>query len=176
MKQDADRNLAGKERIELLAKLRVGVGYLGERDQYDWWPTAFLSTTGRRYLEFNFPRTVLSAGINSVSYAAKDLHDRRIGRSGVFHLFRLPHAIEQDLHLLLASDFKETLDVMVQGRDRAIAVLGDLAEGERVSAEGPRSISAIDQLTHRLTLRKLAACYLWAFESGKQTFPYFTSK
>jgi hypothetical protein len=176
VKQNSDRNLFGKERIEILAKLRVGVGYLGENDQYEWWPTAFLSTTGRRYLEFNFPRTVLSAGINSVLHAAKDLHDRRIGRSGLFHLFRLPHAIEQDLHFLLASDFKETLAVMIQGRDRAIAVLADLAEGERISAEGPRSISAIDQLTHRLTLRKLAACYLWAFESGKQAFPYFTSE
>lgn len=163
-------------RLESLATLRVLVGYLGEGDQCDWWHTQFLSPTGRRYLEFNFPRTVLSAGINSVSHAAKELHDRRIGRNGVFHLFRLPHAIEQDLHLLLAGDYKHELDEVIQGRDRAMKALAELAEGEKVESEGPSRISAIGQMTHRPSLRKLAACYFWAFESGKQTFPYFTGE
>ena len=163
-------------RLGSLATLRILVGYLGESDQCDWWRTSFLSPTGRRYLEFNFPRTVLSAGINSVSHAAKELHDRRIGRNGVFHLFRLPHAIEQDLHLLLAGDFKDELDKMIQGRDCAKKALAALAEGEKVESEGPTRISAIGQMTHRPSLRKLAACYLWAFEDGKQTFPYFTGE
>jgi len=163
-------------RLGILAKLRILVGYLGETDQCDWWRTSFLSPTGMRYLEFNFPRTVLSAGINSVSHAAKELHDRRIGRNGVFHLFRLPHAIEQDLHLLLAGDFKDELNEMIQGRDRAMKALAELAEGEKLQSKGPTRISAIGQMTHRFSLRKLAACYLWAFESGKQTFPYFTGE
>jgi hypothetical protein len=163
-------------RLGNLAKLRILVGYLGESDQFDWWRTSFLSPTGRRYLEFNFPRTVLSAGINSVSQAAKELHDRRIGRNGVFHLFRLPHAIEQDLHLLLASDFKDELDDMIQGGERAMKVLGELAEGEKMQTEGPTRVSGIGQITHRPSLRKLAACYFSAFETGKQAFPYFTGE
>jgi hypothetical protein len=163
-------------RLQALAKLRLLVAYLGESDQYDWWRTSFLSPTGRRYLEFNFPRTVLSAGINSVSHAAKELHDRRIGRNGVFHLFRLPHGIEQDLHFLLAGDFKDELDELINGRDHALKALGELAEGEKLQSEGPTRISAIGQMTHRPSLRRLAACYLWAFESGKQTFPYFTGE
>ena len=163
-------------RIRTLAKLRILVGYLGESEQCDWWRTSFLSPTGRRYLEFNFPRTVLSAGINSVAYAAKELHDRRIGRNGVFHLFRLPHAIEQDLHLLFAGDARDELDELVHGRDRAIDALGKLAEGEKLQAEGPTRISDISQMTHRPSLRKTAACYLWAFENTKQTFPYFTGE
>ena len=175
MAHDSNGNSRTK-RIEILAQLRVLVGYLGEKDQYDWWSTAFLSPTGQRYLEFNFPRTVLSAGINSVSHAAKDLHDRRIGRSGVFHLFRLPHAFEQDLHLLLASGFKEQLGGMIRNRDSAMTALAQLAEGEKVSTEGPMRISGIDQMPHRPSLRKLAACYLWAFESRKQAFPYFTGE
>ena len=161
-------------RIRTLAKLRILVGYLGESEQCDWWRTSFLSPTGRRYLEFNFPRTVLSAGINSVSHAAKELHDRRIGRNGVFHLFRLPHAIEQDLHLLLAGDFKDELNELIHGRDRAMKALAEVAEEEKSQSEGPTRISAISQMTHRPSLRKLAACYIGAFEGGKQAFPYFT--
>jgi len=163
-------------RLRSLATLRILVGYLGESDQCDWWRTSFLSATGRRYLEFNFPRTVLSAGINSVSHAAKELHDRRIGRNGVFHLFRLPHAFEQDLHLLLAGDFKDELNEIIQGRDHAMKALAELAEGEKMQSEGPARIAAIGQMTHRPSLRKLAGCYLWAFENGKQTFPYFTAE
>lgn len=163
-------------RLQTLAKLRLLVGYLGESDQCDWWRTSFLSATGRRYLEFNFPRTVLSAGINSVSHAAKELHDRRIGRNGVFHLFRLPHSIEQDLHVLLAGDFKDELEEVIRERDSAVKALAEIAAGEKLQSEGPTRISATGQMAHRPSLRKLAACYLWAFESGKQTFPYFSGE
>jgi hypothetical protein len=167
---------ARPNRKQALAILRLSVAFLGECEQFGWWPTSFLSPTGRRYLQFNFPRTHLSAGINSVSQAAKDLHDRRIGRVGVFHLFRLPHSIEQDLHLLLTTDFKDELGHVIEERDRAMKALAELAEGEKIHSEGPTRISGVDQIVHRPSVRKLAACYLWAFESGKQTFPYFTSE
>jgi hypothetical protein len=160
--------------LRALAMLRILVGYLGERDQCDWWRTSFLSPTGLRYLEFNFPRTVISAGINSVAHAAKELHDRRIGRNGVFHLFRLPHALEQDLHVLLAGDFKTEASMLIRGRGHALNELARLAQGDKVQSEGPTRIAAIGQLTHRSSLRKLAACYIGAFDCGKQTFPYFT--
>jgi hypothetical protein len=163
-------------RIRTLAKLRVSVAYLGESDQFGWWRTSFLSPTGQRYLEFNFPRTVLSAGVNSASQAAKELHDRRIGRNRVFHLFRLPHDIEQDLHLLLASEFKTELDGLIQRRELAMKALAELAEGERMEVEGPISISGTDQMTYKLSLRRTAACYFAAFEGGKQAFPYFTEE
>jgi hypothetical protein len=148
--------------------------YLGESDQFGWWRTSFLSPTGRRYLEFNFPRTVLSAGLNSAAEPAKELHDRRIGRNGVFHVFRLPHDIEQDIHLLLATEFKMELDTLIQGRELAMKALAELAEGERVEGEGPVFISGIAQLMYRPSLRKVASCYSSAFGTGKQVFPYFT--
>ena len=167
---------SGRNRTEVMARLRVAVGFLGEKDQYAWWPTSFLSRTGRRYLEFNFPRTVLSAGVSSVSHAAKELHDQRIGRGGVFHLFRLPHAFEQDLHLLLASEFRKELESLIAGRDTALAVLSELADGEDLDVEGAMRISDVSRVTHALSLRKLAGCYLSAFKNGKQTFPYFTAE
>ena len=161
-------------RIETLAKLRILTAFLGESDQFGWWPTSFLSPTGRRYLEFNFPRTVTSAGVYSISQAAKELHDQRIGRRGVFHLFRLPHAIEQDIHALLATEAERQFASLIQSQDQAIKELEEMAEGQDMSAEGPVRISGIAQLTHKNSLRKVAACYCQAFKGDQQTYPYFT--
>ena len=77
---------------------------------------------------------------------------------------------------MLATDFKRKLDEMIQGRDQALTLLAGLAGGEKVSAEGPTRISGIGQMTHRPSMRRLAACYFVAFESGKQAFPYFTGE
>lgn len=160
--------------LQTLVTVRLLCAYLGEAEQFGWWRTSFLSPTGRRYLEFNFPRTVLSAGLNSAAQAAKELHDRRIGRTGIFHLFRLPHDVEHDIHRLLASELKANLNALIKDRDFAMKSLGELAESERVEVEGPLYISSVVQLIHRPSLRKLAACYFSAFKNGKQAFPYFT--
>ena len=163
-------------RVSAIVRLRVLVGYLGEKDQFAWWPTTFLSTTGRRFLEFNFPRTVLSAGVGSVSEVAKELHDERIGRSGVFHLFRLPHALEQDVHAFLAGESRNELMHLIEDRKSALGALQELAEGEGKCAQGPVRVSSLGQLTHRPSIRKAAACYRHAFEQGYLSFPYFTAE
>jgi hypothetical protein len=54
--------------------------------------------------------------------------------------------------------------------------LAELAEGERMDIEGPISISGTDQITYRHSVRRTAACYFAAFESGRQAFPYFTEE
>ena len=63
-------------------KIRALVGYLGEKSQLNWWDTNFLSETGLQFLSINFPRSSFSAGVNSVSTAARRLHDERIGKGG----------------------------------------------------------------------------------------------
>lgn len=160
--------------LERLVALRVLVAYLGEADQFDWWPTAFLTVTGQRFLELNFPRTLLSAGVASVCQAAKNLHDQRIGHAGAFHLFRLPHGLEQDVHRFLATDGGRDLVGLISGREHAVAGLNALAEEEGACSEGPVRVAALSQCTHRPSLRKVAACYRDAFEHGHRTFPYFT--
>jgi len=160
--------------LERLATLRVLVAYLGEKDQFDWWPTAFLTVTGQRFLELNFPRTLLSAGVTCVCQAAKDLHDQRIGHAGAFHLFRLPHGLEQDVHRFLATDDGRDLVGLISGREQAVAGLNALAEEEGACSEGPVRVAALGQCTHRPSLRRVAACYRDAFERGHRTFPYFT--
>ena len=56
--------------IEDLITLRAIVCFLGEKPQFGWWDTNFLSQTGLQFLVINFPRTALAAGCNSVIEAA----------------------------------------------------------------------------------------------------------
>lgn len=160
-------------RLQTLAMLRVAVAYLGEKDQFGWWPTALLSPTGRRFLELNFPRTLVSAGVTSVTQLAKGLHDQRIGQAGAFHLFRLPYGLEQDLHGLLAADAGQRFVELISGRDQALQRLDAVAEGESGCGAGALRVSGLSQLTHRPTLRKVAASYRDAFVGGYQSYPYF---
>ncbi len=76
--------------MQQYAKLRALVAYLGESASPKWWDTAYLNDVGKKYLIINFPRTSLAAGVNGAGLAAKRLHDERIGRTRVYHLFRFP--------------------------------------------------------------------------------------
>jgi hypothetical protein len=82
------------ESIESLFRLRLVVAYLGEKEQCAWWSTRFLGGKGKRFLEFNYPRSAFAAGFTAASEAARTFHDKRIGKGRVSHLFRLPHGIE----------------------------------------------------------------------------------
>jgi len=160
--------------IETLAMLRVAVAYLGEKDQFGWWPTTFLSVTGQRFLELNFPRTLLSAGVTAVTQLAKGLHDESIGQAGAFHLFRLSHGLEQEVHRLLVADSASRFVELISGREPALKFLDAVAEGEGGGGQGAVRAAGLGQLTHRPTLRKVAASYRDAFVTGYQTFPYLT--
>jgi hypothetical protein len=76
-----------------LLRLRIAVAYLGEKEQFAWWSTRFLGSTGRRFLEFIYPRSAFAAAVTSASEAAKTFHDFRIGKGRIYHLFRLPHLL-----------------------------------------------------------------------------------
>jgi len=165
------------DRLEVLVRLRVLVSYLGEKDQFNWWPTSFLSPTGLRYLGLNFPRTFLAAGVASVSQVAKEFHDQRIGRGSTFHLFRLPHTLERDVHVFLAGTSDNKLMPLIENRNEALVALEELTEGEVINAQGSVRVSGLSQLlTHRSTIKKTAACYRHAFDREYLSFPYFTTE
>jgi hypothetical protein len=174
--QAAANGSSHRSRVDTLTRLRLLVSYLGEKDQFDWWPTSFLSPTGRRFLEYNFPRTVLAAGAHSTTAAAKQLHDERIGRAGVYHLFRLPHALEQDIHRYLAAADGLAWAGLVESREVALESLKDMAGKESMSAQGPVRISGLSQMTHRPSTRKVASCYAQAFQTATRVYPYFTAE
>ena len=77
--------------------MRCLVGYLGERAQFAWWPTAFYEPSSRLFLEPVFAKTSRLAQYHGVIEAARRLHDEHLS-VGSYHLFRLPEEVEQDLH------------------------------------------------------------------------------
>ncbi len=53
--------------LEYLAKLRVVIGYLGERDQFAWWQSAFFSAGSQAFLAPIFARTQFLAQCSGVT-------------------------------------------------------------------------------------------------------------
>ncbi len=90
--------------LNLYGHLRLLVGYLGEKDQDNWWSTSFFSPSSRNFLAPIFARTTRLAQDNSVRDTARRLHDEQVGIGSVFHLFRLPADVEQDLQYLVVGD------------------------------------------------------------------------
>lgn len=160
--------------IDKLLQLRILVGYLGEKDQFNWWDTAFLNKTGLKFLEINFPRSAFSAGVNSVAEAAKQLHDRRIGRGRVFHLFRLPAITEEKVHMELLNADPGPFLASIETKDNALRLLSRIAVSTLDAPEGPVQVGTLNKLLSDFAIEEMARHYYDAFESGKQTFPYFT--
>ena len=95
--------------VENLAVLRAVVAYLGERDQFAWWQSAFFGAGSALFLSPIFARTQILAQCAGAGMAAARVHDEHIGVGGVYHLFRLPEEIERSLHgaLQLGATCKE---------------------------------------------------------------------
>ena len=153
--------------------LRILVGYLGEKSQCNWWDTNFLSPIGLQYLNITFPRSSLVAGVTSVSEGARRFHDDRIGKGGVFHLFRLPLAVEESLHSqLLELDCAEFVSA-IQDQDQALAQLQKFADSTLDAPEGPVQIGTERQILKKGSITELAKHYFDGFANDKRVLPYF---
>jgi hypothetical protein len=162
-----------------IAQLRTSVAYLGERAQHHWWPSAFFDPTGPAFLQPVFSRTAFLAQYHGAQQAAGLVHDEYIGvGSAVFHLFRLPESLEQELHQIAGDpEQAERLKINLISPDRALQTLLDLA-GESADAKpetGPVRIGSTDQLTQRTLWQKIARCYYAAFIQGARSYPYIAA-
>ncbi|HOC24336.1 MAG TPA: BrxE family protein [bacterium] len=157
-----------------LSVLRLLVGYLGEKPQFAWWDTNFLSPIGQQFMTINFPRTALSAGIQAVSDAARRLHDERIGKGGVYHLFRLPTALEEDIHQIILQGHPHLAVARIQNRESALDELKNQSSDITIPGSGPVLLGKISELENGPTLGRLAALYHQAFAAGTSSFPYFS--
>ncbi len=161
---------------ESIIQARYLVGSLGEDAATPWWGTSVTSPVGRRMLARLFPRTVLSASLETVSRAAAIVHDQQIGRLGAYHLFRLPTAEEIALAELLRSPAGEPLIQSVADlgdRQARLDALASLASGDLVAdAYGPMHVGSASGLRRGKTLQRLCAAYLGAFTSGRTAFPF----
>ncbi len=161
---------------ESIIQARYLVGSLGEDAEKAWWDCAATSATGRSMLANMFPRTVLSASLETVTRAASAVHDLHIGRRGAYHLYRLPIAEEnalQDLSRSAGCDTRIQAIADLRNRDARMAYLAVLAGDERImDAFGPMQCGSPAGLRRGKTLQRMCAVYLAAFESERIAYPY----
>ncbi len=160
--------------IKNLVLMRLIVGYLGEKDQFNWWPSSFLNESTKKMLEFTFPRTAFLAQYEGLSASAAKVHDERIGVGATFHLFRLPEFLEKSLVNYLQTHFEESeFNATIKSKENALEELTTLAGGSSLVDEGPVNIGGINVNDWNLTINKIASSYLAAFTNEKKSFPYF---
>lgn len=157
-----------------IIKLRALVGFLGEEDQFEWWDTSFMDSTGQRFLERSFPRDPFQAGLHSVTVAARKLHDESIGKGDVAHLFRLPHAREQRLAEMLRK-LEVSLQEELSSQENALEALKETAV-EVPDAVGAVQIGSGLTLTSESSVAAMAGHYYRGFTNGHTIFPYVTSE
>jgi hypothetical protein len=156
--------------LRSILQARLIVGFLGERAQFGWWPTAFYETSSRLFLEPIFSRTPHVAQYHGVVEAARRLHDEHLS-VGTYHLFRLPEEMEQDLHSLMQSGFDEPIyPVICQYKQTSFEALNLIAGSATKSGAGPTSIGNVSDIGN--SLAEIASVYRSAFASDCRAFPY----
>lgn len=155
-----------------ILRLRILVGYLGERAQFGWWPTAFYEPSSRLFLEPVFSKTFSVAQYHGVIEAARRLHDEHLS-AGSYHLFRLPEELEQDLHAMAQAMSSESpAGDAIQSKERALSALQAMASTAVPAAVGPTAIGNIREVDFAEALGVIAGIYLSAFSHDTKSYPY----
>lgn len=158
--------------LTTLLRLRLLTGFLGERAQHAWWPTAFYEPSSRLFLEPVFVKTARLAQYHGVVEAARRLHDEHLN-VGSFHLFRLPEEVEQDLHALMQGEAgTELVAALPLSKDSALDALKGAAEESKASGDGPVMVGQVQDLASPTVAASMAATYLSAFTRGAKAYPY----
>ncbi len=148
------------------------IGFLGERAQCAWWPTAFYEASSKLFLEPVFSKTSRLAQYHGMLEAARQLHDEHLS-VGSYHLFRLPEEVEQDLHAIVQSSTGEELaSQTLESKEAALDALKRLAATSGTASVGPTEVGSIKDIDSTETLKAIAAVYLSAFTQNIKTYPY----
>jgi hypothetical protein len=153
--------------------LRILVLLLGEMQPAGWWNSQFLSKVGISFLERVYPKTNFAAAIQSATQVAKVVHDQVIGKGDVYHLFRLTPRLEREISKELlenSSQIEKRYADILHDKDALLITLQQIAGDVQVSdLVGPVQLSvAANQLSSNMV-----ALYHYAFQEGKQIYPYF---
>jgi hypothetical protein len=161
-------------RLEAVAGARLLVAALGEAASPPWWRSQAMTEVSGRWLERLFPRTALGAALEVAGRAARLEHDARIGRTGAYHLFRLPPAVEADLQERMRNGSLDlTSWAALRTREERLRALGELAGAEPiVPVAGPVNCGSVDGLSRGRALQRLCAAYAGAFAAGAPAYPY----
>ncbi len=164
-------------RLKEIARLRMIVGYLGEKGQHNWWSSEFISATAPAFLDPVFGKTAALAQYHGVKEAARRVHDEHIGVGRVFHLFRLPESIEQAVFEMLQDmAVMDALRRDTGSHDAASAALHAIADSNGSVQEGPIQIGTLSDLDGISWLSDLARCYQLAFGAEVRSYPYFVDQ
>lgn len=158
--------------LHTLLRLRLLVGFLGERSHFNWWPTGFFEPSSRLFLEPVFSKGYKLAQYHGLIEAGCRHHDDHLSL-GCHHLFRLPEEIEQDLHSLLQPIFDEGfVGKALQSKDSALDYLRQLAPTKLEFNEGPVAVGRVEEIGSMGTLEAIASGYASAFSKNVKTYPY----
>lgn len=165
-----------QQKLIELATIRTTIGYLGEKDQYNWWPSKFFVKESESYLAPVFGKTAMLSRFHGVSEAATIVHDKHIGvGKNVFHLFRLPELRERELHELFAeTEVISSITEMTTSPKAAEDYLEQFADNSKSKKTGPFHVGAINDIEKSSTLKVIAQNYLDSFKSGSKSFPFFS--
>jgi hypothetical protein len=171
-----------KERLPIHAfafRLRALVLGIGESNRPPFWKTEFFNETGFRFLERIYPRTFFKAAIYSAGKGACEIHDRAVGRVGIYHLFRLPELLELDIHRIILNSYDEFplhLRSNLGSFEKLMTMLKELYESPEDSrvTPGAKRIGSDRSLLTDDMLEKMADSYYRSFDQGKLEFPYFS--
>ena len=164
----------------LAIRLRAATLALGECARPAWWKTQFMNEAGLRFLERLYPRTSFHAAVHAAGRAACDVHDRAVGRIGVYHLFRLPESLEAEMTRVprdFDEEFISRFRAGLGSSEKLMELLASFSEGplEKDATPGARRIGVDKDLMSTAGLKRLAAAYHHAFAQGRPAFPYFTA-
>lgn len=161
--------------LTTLLEMRILIGYLGERSQFAWWPTGFYDASSRLFLEPVFVKTAQMAQYHGVLEAARRLHDEHLS-VGIYHLFRLPEVVEQDLHAIVQANGNCLLSKNApQSKEAALEALKRLVSPASGALNvGPTAVGNIKDIDSPDTLRAIADAYLSAFSQDAKAYPYLT--
>ena len=157
----------------LIAKLRVAVGYLGEKSQHNWWGSNFLGASSAGFLIHPYPRTTFLAQYHGACEAALLVHDEYIGVGGSYHLYKLPDSLERDVvKVIQGTAFRNKLKMVLQSKAGALSLLQELSENTTEKIEGPINLGKFTDAALETTLQPIIGYYLQAFSHSYKCFPY----
>jgi hypothetical protein len=157
----------------LIAELRLLVGFLGEKSQFDWWGSNFLGASSAAFLMHPYPRTTLLAQYHGVCEAALLVHDEYIGVGKNYHLYRLPDSVERDIAKSIQDqDFIEKLSVSIKSKEAAMEALQAMAGSTQDKNEGPVAIGTFSDESLESAIPTVAAHYFQALDGNYKCFPY----
>lgn len=159
--------------ISPLLRLRVVIGYLGEKSQNGWWQSDFFSATANSFLAPVFPRTRFLTQVEGAGAAACVQHDERIGVGRVFHLFRLPEGFEQAFHQRLQEqEVIDELSALVETSESAVSFLESEFGKSQKKDLGPVNVGDIQDVADEKVVSVISQHYLAGFRSESPVFPF----